>query len=47
MYEFLDYRVSDVMNENPVTVGPRTTLAEVEAIFEEHDFNGLPVVGPD
>ena len=47
MYEFLDYRVSDVMTEQPITVGPRSTLADVEAIFEEHEFNGLPVVGSD
>lgn len=47
MYEFLDYRVCDAMTPDPVTVGPEATLAEAEAIFEEHDFNSLPVVGPD
>ena len=47
MYEFLDYRVCDSMTPDPVAVGPESTLAEAEAIFEEHDFNSLPVVGPD
>lgn len=43
MYEFLDYLVSDVMSK-PTTVGPDTTLAEVEQILEQSGFNGLPVV---
>ena len=43
MYEFLDYRVSDVMSK-PTTVGPDATLAEVEQILEQTGFNGLPVV---
>jgi CBS domain-containing protein len=44
MYEFLQYRVRDAMTREPVTIGRRTTLAEVEALFERHDFNCLPVV---
>lgn len=44
MYEFLDYRVEDVMTSDPVSVAPEATLAEVEALFESHDFNGLPVL---
>ncbi len=44
MYEFLDYRVCDAMTPDPVTIGRDTTLAEVEALFEQHDFNGVPVV---
>jgi CBS domain-containing protein len=44
MYEFLDYRVCDAMTVNAVTVKESTTLAEAEALFEEHDFNALPVV---
>ncbi len=44
MYEFLDYRVADVMTAAPITVRPGTTLGEAEALFQEHDFNGLPVV---
>jgi CBS domain-containing protein len=43
VYEFLDYRVQDVMNR-PVTVGPDATLAEVEVLLEKHGFNALPVV---
>ncbi len=43
MYEFLDYRVQDVMNR-PVTIGPSTTLAAAEALLEKHGFNALPVV---
>ena len=43
MYEFLDYRVNEVMSK-PTTVGPDTPLAEVEEILERTGFNGLPVV---
>ena len=43
MYEFLDFQVRDVASE-PVVVKPGATLAEVEALFEKHGFNGLPVV---
>ena len=44
MYEFLEYCVADVMTPTPLVIGPRTRLADAEAIFEEHDFNGLPVI---
>jgi CBS domain-containing protein len=44
MYEFLDYRAADVMTPSPINVGPRTSLAHAEALFERHDFNGLPVL---
>jgi CBS domain-containing protein len=47
VYEFLDYRVCDAMTPTPVRVGEETTLAEAEGIFEEHDFNALPVVRGD
>jgi CBS domain-containing protein len=47
MYEFLEFRVEDVMTASPVTLAPERTLAEAEALFEQHDFNGLPVVDPD
>ena len=43
MYEFLDYRVEDVMSR-AVTVRPETTLAEAEALLEKNGFNSLPVV---
>lgn len=44
MYEFLRYRVADAMTANPITVTPETTLADLEALFSQHDFNGVPVV---
>ncbi len=47
MYEFLAYRVCDVMHYYPVTVGPDTPLAEIEALFEQRDFNSLPVASRD
>ncbi|PWG65523.1 CBS domain-containing protein [Spiribacter halobius] len=47
MYEFLRYRVVDAMTRDPVTVGPDTTLGELEALFARHDFNGVPVVRED
>lgn len=43
MYEFLDYRVQDVMNR-PLTVGPEASLADVEQLLEKHGYNALPVV---
>jgi len=46
MYEFLDYQVQDVMTRAPTAIPADATLADAEAVFEEHDWNGLPVVGP-
>jgi CBS domain-containing protein len=43
MYEFVEYQVSDAMSFHPVTVRPIATLAEVEALFEKHDYDCLPV----
>ena len=45
MYEFLYYRVKDVMTSDPTVVRQDVRLSELEVIFEENDFNGLPVVG--
>jgi CBS domain-containing protein len=47
MYEFLEYQVQDVMTSEPKTLGPEATLAEAEQLFEQHDWNGLPVVEAD
>jgi CBS domain-containing protein len=47
VYEFLDYRALDAMTRDPVTIGPGASLAEAEELLERHDFNALPVVGPD
>lgn len=44
MYEFLQYQVRDAMTANPIAIGPETKLREVEELFENHDFNGVPVV---
>lgn len=44
MYEFVQYTTADVMTRNPITVGPRATLADAQALFEEYGFNGMPVV---
>jgi len=44
MYEFIHFRVQDVMTRHPIVVHKDMTLAKAEAIFERHDFNGLPVV---
>jgi CBS domain-containing protein len=44
MYEFMYYKVGDVMTSDPLTVNQSITLFELESIFEEHDFNGVPVV---
>jgi CBS domain-containing protein len=47
VYDFMDYRVEDVMTTSPVVVAPSRSLADAEALFEMHDFNALPVVEAD
>lgn len=44
IYKFLEYKVGQYMTANPMTIGPGITLRELEALFEEHDFNAFPVV---
>lgn len=44
MYEFLDYRVCDAMTAHPKTIATDTPLAQIEEIFDRHQFNALPVV---
>ena len=46
MYEFLQYQVRDAMTVNPIVISPTAKLHEAEALFETHDFNGVPVVDP-
>jgi CBS domain-containing protein len=46
MHEFLQYRVRDVMTTSLKTIEPSSSLAQAEAIFDQHDFNALPVVEP-
>jgi CBS domain-containing protein len=43
MYEFVEYLVADAMTYRPVTITRATPLSEVEALFEQHDFNCFPV----
>ena len=47
MHEFLQYRVQHVMTSKLKTIEPGASLAQAEAIFDQHDFNALPVVEPD
>jgi CBS domain-containing protein len=44
MEKFLAYRVAHVMSTRPRVVERRTCLSDVQAIFEAHEFNSLPVV---
>lgn len=44
MYEFLQYLVHDAMTPEPIAISPKAKLREAEALFEAHDFNGVPVV---
>jgi CBS domain-containing protein len=46
MHEFLQYRVRQVMTTTLKTIEPSASLAQAEAIFDQHDFNALPVVEP-
>lgn len=46
MHEFLQYRVRHVMTTTLETIEPGASLSQAEAIFEQHDFNALPVVEP-
>lgn len=36
--------VREVMTRTPTTVGPRTDVRTLKALFESHDFNAFPVV---
>ena len=36
--------VYDVMSSSPVTVGPMTSIGNLLALFDRHDFNAFPVV---
>ena len=44
VYEFLGYQTHDVMTREPLTIAPDAPLREAEEIFEQHNFNALPVV---
>lgn len=47
MYDFLSYCVRDYMTTAPHTVGRDTPLRTLQALFDGHDFNGVPVVDED
>lgn len=47
MYEFLAWRVADVMSSDVVAIAPNATVGDAEALFDAHDFDALPVLGPD
>lgn len=44
MYDFIYYQVRDVMTSHPVTVDHEDHLGHVHQMFQESDFNGMPVV---
>jgi len=44
MYRFLEYAAGQYMTHPVKTVARQTTLRELEALFEKHDFNAFPVV---
>lgn len=47
MYEFLSWRVRDVMTREVLTLAPEATIAEAEERFARHDYDALPVLAPD
>jgi len=44
MYRFLEYTAGQYMTHPVKTVTRQTTMQELEALFEKHDFNAFPVV---
>jgi CBS domain-containing protein len=44
MYRFLECTVSQYMTRSVKTVTRQVTMRELEALFEQHDFNAFPVV---
>jgi len=44
MYRFLESTVHQYMTRAVTTVTRQTTMRELEALFETHDFNSFPVV---
>ena len=43
MYRFIEYTVGQYMTQHVKTVAPDVTLRELEAMFEQHDYNAFPV----
>jgi CBS domain-containing protein len=44
MYRFLEGTADQYMKRPVTTVARETTMRELEALFEKHDFNSFPVV---
>jgi CBS domain-containing protein len=44
MYRFLEGTVDQYMTRAVTTVTRHTTMRELEALFEKHNFNSFPVV---
>jgi CBS domain-containing protein len=44
MYRFLEGTADQYMTRAVTTVTRQTTMRELEALFEKHDFNSFPVV---
>jgi len=44
MYRFLEYTAGQYTTYPVKTVTRQTTMRELEALFEKHDFNAFPVV---
>ena len=44
MYRFLECTVGQYMTHSVKTVTRQVTLRELEALFEQHDFNAFPVM---
>ncbi|MGP0084708.1 MAG: HPP family protein [Steroidobacteraceae bacterium] len=44
MYRFLEGTADQYMTRAVTTMTRRTTMRELEALFEKHDFNSFPVV---
>jgi CBS domain-containing protein len=44
VYRFLEGTAAQYMTRAVTTVTRRTTMRELEALFEKHDFNSFPVV---
>jgi CBS-domain-containing membrane protein len=44
MYRFLEGTADQYMTRAVSTVTRQTTMRELEALFEKHDFNSFPVV---
>jgi CBS-domain-containing membrane protein len=44
MYRFLEGTADQYMTRAVTTVTGQTTMHELEALFDKHDFNSFPVV---